>query len=190
MFSTSNQGSRQSSTAGSGQASHRTSNLWAAASLSGPQSAACNTSSTLPDFNGHRQNSKPVQTADGAHPSGGGGPGQEATLGMTVASKLQGNSVSPCELRRIRPRALAHEYTYSSVSKSLIWSALACSICLLGDHHTLCNLINPCGQYRDDDALARWANVRWRGVRGDRIAAHSPTSEGFRNTINKGRALQ
>ena len=122
MFSTTsnNQGSRQSSSASSGQASHRASNLWAAASLSGPQSGvqACNTSSNLPDFNGgHRQNSKPVQAVGDGAPVVGG-PGQEAvaTLGMTAAqSKLQGNStVSPCDTRvrelrlrhRIRPRII------------------------------------------------------------------------------------
>ena len=111
-----NQGSRQSSSASSGQASHRASNLWAAASLSGPQSGV--QASNLPDFNGgHRQNSKPVQAAGDGAPVVGG-PGQEAvaTLGMTAAqSKLQGNStVSPCDTRvrelrlrhRIRPRII------------------------------------------------------------------------------------
>ena len=90
-------GSRQSSTTSSGQTSHRASNLWAAANLSGPgQTPACNSSSTLPDYNGgHRQNSKPV--ADGGSGPQAGGLGQDpaGTLTMpTEESKMQGNSVS------------------------------------------------------------------------------------------------
>ena len=90
-------GSRQSSTTSSGQTSHRASNLWAAANLSGPgQTPACNSSSTLPDYNGgHRQNSKPVADGGSGPPAGGLGQDPAATLSMpTAASKMQGNSVS------------------------------------------------------------------------------------------------
>ena len=90
-------GSRQSSTASSGQTSHRASNLWAAANLSGPgETPACNSSSTLPNFNGgHRQNSKPVADGGSGPPAGGLGQDPAGTLSMpTAASKMQGNSVS------------------------------------------------------------------------------------------------
>ena len=90
-------GSRQSSTTSSGQTSHRASNLWAAANLSGPgQTPACNSSSTLPDYNGgHRQNSKPVADGGSGPPAGGLGQDPACTLSMpTAASKMQGNSVS------------------------------------------------------------------------------------------------
>lgn len=90
-------GSRQSSTASSGQTSHRASNLWAAANLSGPgQTPACNSSSTLPDYNGgHRQNSKPVADGGSGTPAGGLGQDPVGTLSMpTAASKMQGNSVT------------------------------------------------------------------------------------------------
>merc|ERR1712079_311255 len=81
-------GSRHSSAANSGQASHRTSTLW----TTGPQS--------LPDHNGHRQNSKPVVgvAGDNGGPPSASTPsgGHDPTLNMpTATSKMQiGNSVT------------------------------------------------------------------------------------------------
>ena len=80
-------GSRHSSAANSGQASHRTSTLW----TTGPQS--------LPDHNGHRQNSKPVVgvAGDNGGPPSASTPsgGHDPSLNMpTATSKMQiGNSV-------------------------------------------------------------------------------------------------